>query len=61
MKDLQCWVNGCTRSPEETIPVDEAGLAVVYAVCAEHLTAMRELAMLAAPDEMTRGLIGKFG
>ncbi|MEF2978789.1 hypothetical protein [Subtercola sp. YIM 133946] len=54
----KCMVDRCGSAAAEEIEVREAGLQLIYAVCAEHLSEMDEGAVLMLSADPHRGLVG---
>ena len=58
MESTACLISECTAPADSEFTVNDAGIFTVYAVCAEHLAAIRTGSMFPEPDDPTRGLIG---
>ncbi|UFS58938.1 hypothetical protein [Subtercola endophyticus] len=51
-------ISDCDGAATEEVTINDAGLLLVYAVCPEHLEAVRSGAWLRESSDPKRGLIG---
>jgi hypothetical protein len=58
MEAPQCVISDCPAEAWAEFTINDNGLLTVYAVCPNHLTAIRHGTMFAAPTDPTRGLLG---
>jgi hypothetical protein len=58
METPPCMISDCVAKAVSELTVNDNGLLAVYAVCPDHLTAIRNGAMFAAPADPARRLLG---